>query len=150
VFKPVLAKLSGDVISAGSHPLALVRTLPSGRERSSNLFVVGLLPEVEQVTRAAPTVTPATADRPELITATINLRGQLLGSDTDDIFVALYREGRVVAVFDDVKDQTGNPAPQTRKRVKVDPPLPTGEYRVIVRVNGMQARQSPMLDLTAP
>ncbi|MDQ4044106.1 MAG: DUF4255 domain-containing protein, partial [Chloroflexota bacterium] len=42
---------AGGVMSAGSHPLFVVRTLPNGRQRTSNLLVVHLQPTV---TGAAP------------------------------------------------------------------------------------------------
>lgn len=135
-FDPTKAALDGSLISAGSHALSVFSTLPSGRKRASNLVVVGLLPEFTAVTHI-----PA---GPEL-----ELTGFLLGGDKDDVFVALYKDGATVRTFDDLADPPGADPPgpppaQTKKRVKLPPPaVPAGTYRVILRVNGRQARQSP-------
>jgi hypothetical protein len=132
-FNPTQAAIDGSRISAGSHALSVFGTLPSGRKRSSNLVVVGILPDLATVRHI-----PA---GPEL-----ELTGFHLGADRDDVQVALYKDGAVVRAFDDVKDPPGPPPPQaqSKKRVKLSAPaVPSGTYRVILRVNGLQARRSP-------
>jgi hypothetical protein len=133
VFDPTKAELSGAAISASSHPLTVVRTLSSGRHRSSNIAVVNLLPELDT----------ADFDQDE-----IDLKGFHLGTADDDVVVGLYRNGATVRSYDDVVDAPGPPPAQTHRRVKLAPPaLPSGEYRVVLRVNGQQARQSPEVTL---
>lgn len=130
VFDPTTALLSGDAISAGSHPLSVVRTLATGRTRASNLAVVNLLPELTAATRVQ--------GQDEL-----ELTGLLLGGDADDAIVALYREGVTIASYDDVVDAPGTAPAQTRRRVRLGTAPPGGTYRVLLRVNGRQARESP-------
>jgi hypothetical protein len=137
VFDPTVAALAGDAISAGSHALSVARPLPGGRTRSSNLAVVDLLPELTTVAHDA-------------AAGELALQGRLLGRAGDDVIVALYRDGVTVRAFDDVfdPDVSPAPAPQTRRRVRLGtPPIPAGTYRVLLRVNGRQARESPELVL---
>ncbi len=145
------ALLSGAAISAGTHPLRVVRTLPSGRQRKSNFVAVALLPELVSVGHGNRVVVDPVSVPPK-VTADIALDGFLLGNDDDDVYVALYKDGATVASFDEVTDPTGPPPPpQTSKRVSIPAPgVPEDVYRVIVRVNGQQARHSPELDLTLP
>ena len=134
-FDPATSLLDGDSISAGSHPLALVRTLASGRTRSSNLAVVDLLPEIAAASHVA-------------AQSEIDLQGRLLGAAADDVVVALYRDGATVRSYDDVVDAPGSPPAQTRRRVRLGAaPVPAGTYRVLLRVNGSQACESPELVL---
>lgn len=141
-FEPTRAALDGASISAGFHGLAVARTLATGRRRRSNLAVVQLLPEL---TGAA--FVPAAGDEPPRI----ELTGFLLGTAEDDVVVGLYRDGTTVRSFDDVVDApAADPPepPQTRRRVRLaDPAVPAGPYRVILRVRGVQARQSPEVAL---
>ena len=149
VFRPTRLLLNGVAISAGNHPLSVVRLLPSGRRRRSNFIAAGLVPTMTAVGHGNKVVVdPMTV--PPMITADIELEGFLLGNDDDDVFVALYKDGTTVAAFDAVSDPPGPPPPaQTRKIVVIPGPgVPEDVYRVIVRVNGQQARQSPELDLT--
>ena len=143
VFDPTTATLGGDAISAASHPLSVLRTLSTGRKRASNLVVVNLLPALSAVTHV-PADPQVPEDLPEL-----DLRGFHLGAGEDDTIVALYRDGATVRSFDDVVDAPGAPPAQTHRRARLGPPaLPAGAYRVIVRVNGQQARESP--EVTIP
>jgi len=115
---------NGTVLSAGSHPLFVRQTLPSGRFRWSNLLVGNLLP-------ALTTATVPAAGK-------LRLNGELLGTPTDDVLVAFYHNGAVERMFDDV---TSNPN-QTQLDLTV-PTMPPDNYRIILRVNGQQARNSP-------
>ena len=131
VFDPTAAALDGDAISAGSHPLSVARTLATGRRRGSNLAVAGLLPRLTSATLVA-------ADNE------LDLQGLLLGTEADDVVVALYRDGATVRSFDDVVDATGSPPAQTHRRVRLGAePVAAGTYRVLLRVGGQQARESP-------
>ena len=148
-FRPVRSLLDGSAISAGTHPLSVLRLLPSGRRRRSNFIGAGLLPTLGTVGHNNKVVVDP-LPVPPLITADIEFEGFLLGNDDDDVFVALYKDGVTVAAFDAVSDPPGPPPPaQTRKVVAIPGPgVPEDVYQVILRVNGQQARQSPELDLT--
>ncbi len=131
VFDPTTAALDGDAVSAGSHPLSVARTLATGRRRGSNLAVAGLLPRLTSATLVA-------ADNE------LDIQGLLLGTETDDVVVALYRDGATARSFDDVVDATGSPPAQTHRRVRLGAePVAAGTYRVLLRVGGQQARESP-------
>lgn len=132
---------SGSSLSAGSHPLAVVQALPSGKTRSSNLQLVDLLPVLSAVT----SVPLSASEAAEGIVLKLDLVGQLLGRDADDVFVALYQAGQTIRLSDEVL--TPNPPPATAQtqrqaRFRAPQPLPSGTYRVILRVNGQQARRS--------
>lgn len=150
---------SGGVISAGSHSISVVQILPTGRRRSSNLLVGNLLPTLESVD-----VVPNTFAFSSLPSATdkvfgeIELTGRLLATATDDIFVALYSNGVTEKVMDEVFDftvaQPPSPPIPPFSRVRLtmneaDAVLP-GTYRVILRVNGQQAKRSPELEVPSP
>lgn len=128
---------SGTAISAGSYPLAAVLNLPGGRTRSSNLLVGALLPRVDSLTTSGLHAVPGGK-----IAGNIQLSGQLLGRDQDDIFLALFQNGAIEAVFDSpftlVPDQTSLTLAIPNARA-----VPSGTYRVILRINGQQARRSP-------
>lgn len=126
----------GNVISAGSHTLAAVQTLPTGRERSSNLLIANVMPRLTGVS--------FTPDPAPAIQGKLTLNGVLLGGEDDDVTVALYRDGRVVKAFDEF---TVVPAQDrldlTIQAVGTVDAVPGGTYRVILRVNGQQAKASP-------
>ncbi len=146
-FQPDRALLNGGTISAGTHPLAVARTLPNGRRRRSNLLAASLLPEVTSASFTNRVVVSSPPGQPDQVTARIDLGGFLLGGPEDDVFVALYHQGETVAAFDNVVALPG-PA-QENARVDIPTPgVPALAYLVIVRVNGVQARQSLPLDLS--
>ncbi len=135
---------AGQVISAGGHPLQVVKTLSYGRTRSSSPWIAYLLPTV---TGAA--VDPLSLDMESatFITGKLALTGILLGTEKDDIIVSFYRDGKVVAFI----EVTGA-APQNQLDVQIEAShkiLP-GIYRVILSVNGQQAKSSPEVSLTVP
>lgn len=85
---------NGEVISAGSYGLCVVQTLPSGGLRNSNLQVLALLPLL--------TSAQYSPEPDHDVQGTLTLTGRLLGTAADDIFVAIYRAGRTVQIFDEV------------------------------------------------
>jgi hypothetical protein len=105
-----------------------------------------------------PRVTSAAA-RPSLtggglVFGFVDLDGELLGTNEDDLFVALYAGGRTVVMLDrQVTPPTPPPPPPVPPQARASVELPEalavapGIYRVIVRVNGQQARNSPPLAL---
>ncbi len=122
----------GEVISAGSHTVCVVQELPNGKERASNLFVVNLLPVITNVE-----FTPNPALE---IFGTLDLEGFLLGTERDDVFVALYQEGETVRLFDRFEEISPAPPAQTQLRIQINEAIAPGDYRVILRVNGQQAK----------
>lgn len=123
---------NGSAISAGSHPVRVEERLTNGKVRSSNLLVASLLPVI---TGAAFSI------------GNLNLEGFLLGTASDDVFVALYQNGKTVKIFDEFVEIAPPPPAQTQLRVQVTDTLP-GIYRVILRVNGQQAQNSPEVTIT--
>jgi uncharacterized protein DUF4255 len=119
---------TGTILSAGSHPLFVQQVLPGNRKRTSNLLVGNLLPTLDSASLPSPGV--------------VRLQGNLLGSSSDDILIAFYQSGSVERLFD--AGILSN-ASQTQLDLTVSstPALPPGSYRIILRVNGQQARNSP-------
>ncbi|WP_017296915.1 DUF4255 domain-containing protein [Nodosilinea nodulosa] len=132
---------NGGVISAGSHALCVVQALPDAHQRSSNLLVLNLLPLLNTAAYA-PSADPD-------VQGVLTLSGRLLGTAADDIFVALYRAGTTVQVFDAVEPVVPPPPPQTQLRVPIRTAdmAPVAGDRVILRVNGQQANNSPLVTL---
>ena len=146
---------SGTVISAGSQPISVVQTLPNGKHRSSNLVVGRLLPVLTGFTPPAGGFTrKAPANPLSPVFGDIDLHGVLLGTEEDEVYVALTRNGETVRLF----DTFGRPVPpvppnpvvlqqQMRLHIPDTAPVPQGRYRLILRVNGSQARNSPEIDV---
>jgi len=149
----------GGVISAGSHSLSVVQILPTGRRRSSNLIVGNLLPTLESVVVVPNTfVFSSLPSASTKVFGEIDLTGRLLSTATDDIFVALYIDGVTEIVMDEVFDFTvaqppSPPVPpfsRIRLKMKEADAVQPGTYRVIFRVNGQQAKNSPELEIPSP
>lgn len=126
---------SGTVLSAGEHPLIVRRRLSATRTRSSNLVAARLLPTLEGAATAG---------------ADLVLTGRLLGTDADDVIVALVQDGRAVRQFDTVV-ASGPSAPTPWQQTLTVPgaaaAMLPGNYRVVLRVNNQQARSSPKVIL---
>ena len=116
---------AGGAISAGERPLVLRRQITPTRSRSSNALLIRLLPTVTTASMAG---------------SAIAITGLLLGTDNDDVVVALYRDGRSVRLFDTVSTSASQ---QTLTVLNVSGSVPSGSYRVVVVVNGQQAKVSP-------
>jgi hypothetical protein len=131
-------------LRAGEQPLSAVQALPGGRVRSSNVLGTALRPVV-----TGATVSGLHANADGHAAADVRLQGTLLGGAEDDVFVAFYRDGAVAAAFD---APLVHAADQRELTVQIPDAraLPPGDYRVILRVNGQQARSSPLVGLTPP
>jgi hypothetical protein len=136
----------GGDVSAGSHALSVVQTLPTGRRRSSNLLVGALLPILTGATPDSLGLTDPEAPKPPQVFGDIEMTGSLLGRKSDDIFVALYKDGEVVKVFDAPFTHQEDQKSLILKIPHLDAVPPAG-YRIILRVNGHQARNSPEVEL---
>jgi len=141
-----------DLISAGSYTISVGQQLASGRVRSSNLLIGNLLPEITTASIFGAIQHVATAPPPVGWSfATIDVAGRLLGKDNEDEFyLALFAGGTTIKLFDGLTDTSPPGAPQTQRRFVMQKPdaVPPGEYLVLFRVNGQQARQGPVIDLT--
>ncbi len=142
---------NGNLISAGSQIIAASVAVKGGKKIKSNLIVGDLLPTLIS---ANPNSLAKNADL--LIFGNIDLTGILLGTPDDEVFLALYREGKTIKVLDEFIITPSPPAPpgaslQTQIRFTIksmDAVLP-GDYLLIFRVNGVQAKNSPKITLTA-
>lgn len=129
------AVCAGLALSAGEHALQVRQPLANNHYRSGNVIGLRLLPEVTGAS---------------LVGGILNVDGRLLGTPNDDILVALYRDGVTARVYD-----TAAPAPGQKHLVVsgvLAEPAPSllvsGDYRVVVLVNGQQARMSPTVSVT--
>ena len=148
VVNPALA--NGSTIAAGSHPLSVVQQLPSGRTRASNLLIANLLPTLTAITAVLPAkvAPPPPVPPPTRVFTTLEITGELLGRAQDDVFLALYREGRTVQMLDDFKDLVGSPQTHRQVIMQTSEAVPEGNYLAILKVNGQQALQSLPVNLT--
>ena len=145
------AIIAAGMISAGSHPVTVVRTLPgTGKKRKSNAVIGNLVPTL--TTAAAAGAVTVNAGPPRTAFATIDLAGVLLGLDADDTVLAFFRDGTVHKMFDVLTLPPGPPAPQTGRRLEMaaGDAVPAGDYHMILIVNGQQAPQSPSIHLDNP
>lgn len=124
-------------VSVGSHPVTVSRLLPSGRRIHSNALLGKLLPTLSTASLGTLQGSPGSHTRD------IDLTGKLLGRPDDDIFVALYKDdGDKVHMF-----EASGLAAQTSLTINIaEDKFPSaGNYLVILRVNGVQAINSPGL-----
>jgi hypothetical protein len=144
-FKIDPAIIGASGISAGSHPVTVVLTLPgTGKKRSSNTVIGNLVPTLSSAATGPVTVTAGKAK------AAIDLLGTLLGSETDDVVLAFYRDGAVVKMFDEFTLPVPLPPLQPSRKLLMsgaDDAVPVGNYKMILLVNGQQAPQSPIVSL---
>ncbi len=151
VCHPVTAAPAGRVrapipvttpLAAGSYPIRAVRVLASGRRLASNALLGHLLPTLNTATPVTPLATSGGK-----VSGQLTLSGHRLGGRRDAIFAAFYRQG-AVALMLEVTDPTAPPSLQSSLKLTVpaDQALPPGRYRIILRVNGEQAVNSPEVD----
>jgi hypothetical protein len=139
-----LALAAGNLLSAGSLPITAVQTLSTGRTYSSNAITGGLLPHVASATPSA--VTPINLNPGAPVTATIDLQGILLGTPSDQVFLGLSSNGQVVRIFDQFTRPTADQK-TLRLTIPKEAAVSKGSYRVILRVRGQQALNSPEVTL---
>jgi hypothetical protein len=152
---PAIIGASG--ISAGSHPVTVVQTLPgTGKKRRSNAVIGNLVPTLAAAAIPAlglaiiPGAPPSIPDKAH---ATINLAGSLLGNKNDDVILVFYRDARVYGMFDvfsDLPDPQPALQPAQQLVMSANDAVPTGDYNLIVLVNGQQAPQSPIVAMHMP
>jgi hypothetical protein len=137
---------NGQLTSAGTWPVIAVRNLPGGKQRSSNPLLAGLRPILSSAV-PGPNFLDGTTN---ILYRTIDLTGRLLGTDSDDAIVAFLRNGVTYGPFDRfMPPAVPPPLDQSQRQLQfpANPALPAGAYRLILRVNGEQARSSPIVNL---
>jgi hypothetical protein len=121
---------AGTAISAGEQTLQVRQLMPNNRYRSSNLLTLRLLPVLNGAT---------------LVAGNLTLTGLLLGTEDDDILLAFYRDGVTARVFDTAIPGAGQKQLTLAGVVSEAAPglFTPGDYRLVLLVNGQQARNSP-------
>ena len=124
-------------LSAGDQPVTVSRLLPTGRRICSSALLGKLLPTLSAVAIGAIQGMSGSQMRK------IDLTGSRLGGPDDDILVALYKDdGERVHLF----GSTGTAAQTSlTSNIPEDDFPDAGNYLVILRVNGVQATNSPDL-----
>ena len=125
-------------LSPGSYPITVARDLPSGRRFHSNAVGGELQPTLATATPAA-----LIADGDGNLSGNLTLTGSHLGGPTDDVFVAFWQRGAVALMLEATGVATQDSLTVT---VLVDDALPPDFYRIILRVNGVQAPVTPEVD----
>jgi hypothetical protein len=133
---------AGGAISAGELPILLRQRLVSGRYRASNV-IVG---------RLRPTVSSAALNG----AGTLTVNGLLLGTADDDVLIALSQSGAVIQLLESPPPPPAPVPPlsvvvgagqKTLTVSGVGAAMTAGDYQVIVRINGQQARLSPTISV---
>jgi hypothetical protein len=130
-----------DPIAAGTYPVCVARTLPDGHVFSSNAVAGHLVPRVTGVNLAGP-LTPVSGK----LSGSFIVHGSQFGGPGAAAYAALYLDGQARLLLE---PQPGGTA-TTLTFVVSDAQalLADPAYRVILRVNGEQALDSPALSWT--
>ncbi|RZI83927.1 MAG: DUF4255 domain-containing protein [Rubrivivax sp.] len=130
-----------DPIAAGIYPVCVARTLPDGHILSSPALAGHLLPRVTAVNLAGP-LTPVGGK----LAGQFVVHGSQLGGPGGAVYAALYRQGHSQVLLEPLpggNDTTLTFQVSNAQALPADP-----NYRVILRVNGVQALDSPLLSWT--
>jgi hypothetical protein len=130
-----------DPISAACYPVCVARTLPDGHTLSSNALSGHLLPLLAGVSLAGPLT-----DVMGKLSGRFTVHGSQLGGPNGSTYAALYLHGQAQLLLE---PQAGGSATTLTFAVSDRQALaPDPGYRVILRVNGEQALESPVLSWT--
>jgi len=129
-------------VSASAYPVCVARTLPSGRKLTSNALLAELMPRVTAVALdgALTVLAPGGAGAPRH--GRFRVTGRQLGGAGASVFATLIRDGAAHGLLE---PDAGATQTQLRFTVPSAKPLAPGDYRLVVRVNGQQAADSPVL-----
>jgi len=130
-----------DTNAAGTYPVCAARTLPDGHLFSSNALAGHLLPRITGVALDGPLV-------PQLgkLSGSFTITGSQLGGPLSAAYAALYLDGQARLLLEPVPGGTSTALGFSVSDVQALPPDPA--YRVILRVNGEQALDTPTLAWT--
>ncbi len=129
-----------DTIAAGIYPVCVARTL-DGHTLSSNAVAGQLLPRVNTVNLAGP-LTPVAGK----LSGQFVVHGTQLGGPTGAVFAALYRDGKSQLLLEPLPGGSDTALSFAVSDAQALPASPN--YRVILRVNGVQALDAPGLSWT--
>ena len=129
-------------IAANGYGLCLARTLPSGRKITSNALLAELMPIVTGTAlNGALTILPPPGPN-ALRHGSFSVTGTQLGGSAASAFATLFKDGAAHGLFE---ADPGSTMTQLGFTVAPAAALPPGDYAVVVRVNGQQAVDSPLL-----
>jgi len=131
---------AATTLSAGAYPISVSRTLASGRSLTSPAVLGHLVPVVTGVTVGPLTAEPGGPPQP--LSGSFTIDGRQLGGPDDSIFAVLFRDGasRLMLELTGTAAQTSLSATVTDTQA-----LPPGDYVLVLRVNGEQASNSPLV-----
>jgi hypothetical protein len=140
-------------IVAGNYTIYLIQKVTNTRQRKSNAALGSLIPKIDSTIPSS----LSKVTHPQLgqvIVGNINIVGNLLGRQGDDVVVGLYRDARTTNVITKFTSIASTPPapPQHNVILQIsitDKVLP-GVYRLIYTVNGQQAKSSPQVRLDVP
>ena len=130
-----------DPIAAGAYPVCVARTLPDGHTLSSNAVAGHLVPRVTSVNLPVPLTLVAGKLFGQFV-----VNGAQLGGPDAAIYAALYLNGKAQLLLEPLPG--GSATSLTFAVSDVQALAPNPNYRVILRVNGEQALDSPALSWT--
>lgn len=130
-----------DPITAGAYPVCVARTLPDGHTLSSNALAGHLVPRITTVSVPV----PLTLVSGKLFGQFV-VNGAQLGGPDAAIYAALYLNGKAQLLLEPLPG--GSATSLTFAVSDVQALVPNPNYRVILRVNGEQALDSPVLSWT--
>jgi len=128
-------------IAAAGYAVSVSRTLPSGHTMTSTPVLGELMPVLATAAlNGGLTAVDATPNAP--LFGSFSVTGAQFGGPDESIFAALYMAGAAR-----IQLEPSAPATATGATFTVPAPLalPPGTYRVLLRVNGQQAANSPEL-----
>ncbi|NKI92170.1 DUF4255 domain-containing protein [Rhizobacter sp. SG703] len=130
-----------DTAAAGTYPVCAARTLPDGHLFSSNALAGHLLPRITGVALDGPLV-------PQMgkLSGSFTVSGSQLGGPLSAAYAALYLNGQARLLLEPQPGGTPTSLGFTVGDAQALPPDPN--YRVILRVNGEQALDTPLLAWT--
>jgi hypothetical protein len=128
-------------LAAGSHAMTVVKILSNGRRFASNAALGRLRPTVVTAAHGA------LALQGSNLSGDLTLTGIRLGGTDDAIFVGFYRDGALHHLF-----EAAGTVAQTTLILSILPAqaIPSGTYRILLRVNGEQATNAPLVDWVLP
>jgi hypothetical protein len=129
-------------IAANGYGLCIGRTLPSGRKITSNAVLAELMPVVSGAALIGALVVLPPPGPNALRHGRFRVTGAQLGGSAASAFATLFKDGAAHGLFE---ADPGSTMTQLDFTVSPTAALAPGTYAVVVRVNGQQAVDSPLV-----